>query len=180
MAPSSKRNDWSLCTWKLKRVWNLAHIILKSNKKTGGCHKESNSDNYMPRIKEKLFPILPQKFVFVVDTTYHMCLLRGVLHVWCAAFTATLNNEKFSGYQPCQMVKWRKNQSVKDHPCPRLQGIDQYPEDEDRDGPWKVVFFAMACSPKFFIIGVLHQHQKQRYGDCLLRHTVPFSRHLLI
>jgi hypothetical protein len=34
----------------------------------------------------------------------------------------TLYNEKFSGYQP---------------------GTDQYPEDEDRDGPWNIGFLAI-------------------------------------
>jgi hypothetical protein len=38
---------------------------------------------------------------------------------------ATLCNKKFSGYQPCQLVKRRKkNQRFEDHLCPRLQGTD--------------------------------------------------------
>jgi hypothetical protein len=36
---------------------------------------------------------------------------------------------------PAVSVKWRKNQRFKDRLCPRLQGTDQYPEDEDRDDP---------------------------------------------
>jgi hypothetical protein len=33
-------------------------------------------------------------------------------------------NKIFSGYQPCQLVKRRKNQRFKDHLCPRRQGAD--------------------------------------------------------
>jgi hypothetical protein len=33
-------------------------------------------------------------------------------------------NKIFPGYQPCQLVKWRKNQCFKDRLCPRLQGTD--------------------------------------------------------
>jgi hypothetical protein len=31
-------------------------------------------------------------------------------------------NKIFLGYQPRQMVEWRKNQRFKDHLCPRPQG----------------------------------------------------------
>jgi hypothetical protein len=58
--------------------------------------------------------------------------------VWLVAFTATLYNKIFPGYQPCQLAKRWKKQRFKDHLCPRLK----YPEDEDRDGPWNVDFFA--------------------------------------
>jgi hypothetical protein len=34
------------------------------------------------------------------------------------------NNNIFPGYQPCQLVKRRKNQRFEDHLCPRLQGTD--------------------------------------------------------
>jgi hypothetical protein len=51
------------------------------------------------------------------------------------SITATLYNKIFPGYQSCKLVKQQKNQRFKDHLCPRLQGTDQYPEDEDRDGP---------------------------------------------
>jgi hypothetical protein len=36
-------------------------------------------------------------------------LQRSVYGVWLVAFTATLYNKIFPGYQPCQLVKWRKN-----------------------------------------------------------------------
>jgi len=36
----------------------------------------------------------------------------------------TLHNKIFPGYQPCQLVKRRKNQRFKDHLCPRLQITD--------------------------------------------------------
>jgi hypothetical protein len=50
-----------------------------------------------------------------------------VLWKWCSLFGSIRNCkpiEKFSGYQPCQMVKWRKNQRFKDHLCLRLRGTD--------------------------------------------------------
>jgi hypothetical protein len=45
-------------------------------------------------------------------------------HAWLLIFMATLYNKIFLGYQPCQLLKWRKNQRFKDHLCPRLQGTD--------------------------------------------------------
>jgi hypothetical protein len=50
--------------------------------------------------------------------------INKIVNVWFVAFMATLYNEKFSGYQPCQIVKWRKYQRFKDHLCPRLQGTN--------------------------------------------------------
>jgi hypothetical protein len=44
--------------------------------------------------------------------------------VWSGAFTATKNNEVFSGYQPRQVVKWRKHQCFEDHIRPRPQGTE--------------------------------------------------------
>jgi hypothetical protein len=58
-------------------------------------------------------------------------------------------NKIFSGYQPRQMVEWRKNQRFEEHLCPRPEDTEvstsvlQYPEDEDRDGPRNVGFFAI-------------------------------------
>jgi hypothetical protein len=33
-------------------------------------------------------------------------------------------NKILSGYQPRQVVKWRKNQRFEDHLCPRAQGTE--------------------------------------------------------
>jgi hypothetical protein len=44
--------------------------------------------------------------------------------VWSGAFTATMYNKIFSGYQPLQMVKRRKNQRFEDHIRPRPQGTE--------------------------------------------------------
>jgi hypothetical protein len=49
-------------------------------------------------------------------------------------------NKIFSGYQPHQMVKWRKNQRFEDYLCPRPQGTEGYPEyPEDEDGRTRVL-----------------------------------------
>jgi hypothetical protein len=37
---------------------------------------------------------------------------------------ATLYNKTFPGYQPCQLVKQRENQRLKDHLCSHFQGTD--------------------------------------------------------
>jgi hypothetical protein len=53
--------------------------------------------------------------------------------VWFVAFTATLYNKKF-------FMNVELGQA---YICHRLiLHIHQYPEDEDRDGPWNVGFFA--------------------------------------
>jgi hypothetical protein len=39
--------------------------------------------------------------------------IRPMFFVWSGAFAATKYNKFFSGYQPCQVAEWRKNQPEK-------------------------------------------------------------------
>jgi hypothetical protein len=61
--------------------------------------------------------------IFVRDQNASSCAKLHLV-VRSGAFTATMYNKIFSGHKPCQMVL-------------------NYPEDEDRDGPRNVGFFAI-------------------------------------
>jgi hypothetical protein len=58
------------------------------------------------------------------STIRHHLSVHEFHDVLLVAFTATLYNKIFLGYQPCQLVKRRKSQRFKDHLYPRLQGTD--------------------------------------------------------
>jgi hypothetical protein len=47
-----------------------------------------------------------------------------IYNAWLVAFTATLYNKIFTGYQPCQLVKRRKNRRLKDHLLSSSSGTD--------------------------------------------------------
>jgi hypothetical protein len=53
--------------------------------------------------------------------TKHQDDVRGEYNNWD---TECLYNKMFSSYEPCQLVKRRKNQRFKDHLCPLPQGAD--------------------------------------------------------
>jgi hypothetical protein len=56
----------------------------------------------------------------------HVYTLCKLSDVWRVAFTATLHNKIFPSYQPCQLVKQRRNQRFKDHLCPRLKDTGRW------------------------------------------------------
>jgi hypothetical protein len=52
-----------------------------------------------------------------------------------------MHNKIFPGYQPCQLVKRRKNQRFKDHLCPRPQDAEHPGSPRTfyyRSSPWKL------------------------------------------
>jgi hypothetical protein len=61
-----------------------------------------------------------------VKTTENGTNIQNVQVLDTFMITKLRFNEKLSGYQPCQFVKWRKSQRFKEHICPRLEDTDQF------------------------------------------------------
>jgi hypothetical protein len=84
----------------------------------------------------------------------------------------------FPGYQPCKMVKRRRNQRFKEHLYPYLQGTDQY-----RDGPWNIVFSPLnhltrLVTREYFIIHCRRESYKsyiEMYSWQISRYNVKHS-----
>jgi hypothetical protein len=55
---------------------------------------------------------------------YQHLICNKLANVWSGAFTANEYNKNFSGYQPSQVVEWRKKRRFEDHLRPRPQGTE--------------------------------------------------------
>jgi hypothetical protein len=169
-------NGWQLypcpcVTWELRGLFNYQLRIVISHVAVNNICKLRKYNSQIVRNKK---------------------MKTKVSFVWFVAFTATLHNEIFSGYQACQLVRRRKNQRFKDHLCPCPQGTDvseepvcviYRPEFHVPDGAlaiWSCWFVSRACCVRpaswldsMLITGCQARLNMSRAWPCLLFSLMP-------